>query len=215
MKDRLRIQEIYRSIQGESSWAGWPCTFIRLTGCHLRCSYCDSTDAFYEGNWLSLDEIVSRTIELQATLVEITGGEPLLQPECGPLAQRLLDQQFTVLCETSGALPINRLPDGVIRIMDLKCPGSGESHRNDWNNIALLSSRDEVKFVIGDRNDFDWAVSTIEQYDLAQRCHLLISPVFGQLDPQLLVHWLLEVRLPARFQIQMHKYVWPPDTRGV
>ncbi len=215
---RLKINEIYQSIQGESSWAGMPCAFVRLTGCHLRCSYCDTEYAFHEGRWMTLDEIVEQVTGFGIRLVEITGGEPLLQPACGPLAQRLLDGGFTVLCETSGALPIDRLPSAVIRIMDLKCPSSGEVEANDWTNIDRLTERDEVKFVIGDRADYDWAVRIIRRHDLVRRVRgggVLISPVFDRVQPARLVEWVLEDGLPVRVQVQLHKVIWEPDRIGV
>lgn len=215
MANRLKINEIYKSIQGESTWAGLACAFIRLTGCHLRCSYCDTQYAFHDGRWMTLPEIMTRVEALHVRLVEITGGEPLLQPACGLLAQRLLDLGYTVLCETSGALPIDRLPAAVIKIMDLKCPSSGESQHNDWNNIEKLSKTDEVKFVIADRGDYQWAVMQIRSLDLADRCHVLMSPVFGAIEPRQLVDWIMADHLPVRFQIQLHKYVWEPETIGV
>ncbi len=215
MSDRLRVNEIYASIQGESSRAGLPCAFVRLTGCHLRCTYCDSEYAFYAGNWMTVDNIIARVAEFGLPLVEITGGEPLLQPACRPLAQALLDAGYTVLCETSGSLPIDRLPAGVIKIMDLKCPSSGEVERNDWTNIAKLQPHDEVKFVVGDREDFDWAVGVIAQYGLADRCVLLMAPVFGEIEPRQLAEWIMKQRLPVRFQLQMHKFIWDPAAMGV
>ena len=215
MKERLRINEIYRSIQGESSRAGLPCTFVRLTGCHLRCTYCDTGHAFYEGNWMTISDIVERVQDLALPLVEITGGEPLLQPACATLAQALMDGGHTVLCETSGALPIDRLPDGVIRIMDLKCPSSGECQRNEWSNIALLKPSDEVKFVVGDREDFEWSVEVIRTQDLAKRCTVLMSPVFGEMEPARLAEWIVDQALPVRFQMQLHKCIWEPDQIGV
>jgi len=218
VSDRLKINEIYRSIQGESSWAGMPCAFVRLTGCHLRCSYCDTEYAFHKGRWMTLDDIVDQVTAFGVTLVEITGGEPLLQPACGALAQRLLDDEFTVLCETSGALPINRLPSAVIRIMDLKCPSSGEVEANDWTNIDRLTERDEVKFVIGDRADYDWSADIIRQHDLVRRVRpggVLMSPVSGRLEAARIVEWVLEDRLPVRVQVQLHKVIWAPDRIGV
>ena len=215
MGDRLRINEIYKSIQGESSWAGLACVFVRLTGCHLRCHYCDTEYAFHEGRWMTLAEILARVSEQGTSLVEITGGEPLLQPACGELARRLLDRGLTVLCETSGALPIDRLPRDVIKIMDLKCPSSGEVERNDWSNIDRLGPGDEVKFVIGDRVDFDWAAKVIERCDLAKRCAVLMSPVFGEIEPRRIVEWILAEPLPVRFQLQVHKFIWSPTEIGV
>ncbi len=215
MRDRLRINEIYKSIQGESSWAGLPCVFVRLTGCHLRCHYCDTEYAFHEGRWMTLADILARVSEQGTPLVEITGGEPLLHPACGELARRLLDLGLTVLCETSGALPIDRLPPEVIKIMDLKCPSSGEVERNDWSNIDRLGPHDEVKFVIGDRADFEWAARVIKRCNLAKRCGVLMSPVFGEIEPTQLVEWILAERLPVRFQLQMHKFIWSPTEIGV
>lgn len=211
----LVINEIYPSIQGESSYAGLPCVFVRLTGCNLRCTYCDTEYAFYEGERRTVDEIVAQTTSYKIPLVEITGGEPLLQKGCVTLAKRLLELGHTVLVETSGAFPIDVLPPGTIRIMDLKCPSSGESDKNDWSNIDRLNNRDEVKFVIGDRADYDWACDLIKRLDLANRCTVLISTVFGKLEPVTLTQWMLDDNLPARFQLQMHKYIWDPKKRGV
>lgn len=215
MQPRLRINEIYKSIQGESTHAGLPCTFVRLTGCHLRCTYCDSEHAFYAGKWMSLDEILAAVEQCGAPMVEITGGEPLLQPHCGTLAKRLLDAGYKVLCETAGALPIDRLPPGVIRIMDLKCPSSGEVDANHWPNIDLLNENDEVKFVIGSREDYEWTRDVIRRYDLTARCPVLLSPVFDKIEPVNIVNWITEDNLPVRFQLQLHKYIWHPMTLGV
>ena len=215
MGDRLRVNEIYKSIQGESFWAGLPCAFVRLTGCHLRCTYCDTEYAFYDGRWMTLDQVVARVAEFGVALVEITGGEPLLQPGCGVLAQMLLDKGYTVLCETSGALPIDRLPAGVIKIMDLKCPSSGEVGRNDWSNIDRLAPQDEVKFVIGDRADFEWSVGAIERYEITKRCKVAMSPVFDKIEPQQLAEWILAGNLPVRLQLQLHKLIWDPMAVGV
>lgn len=212
----LAITEIYKSVQGESTWAGLPCIFVRLTGCNLRCVWCDTEYAFYGGTKRTVADIVAECSALDCALVEITGGEPLLQPHCGTLAQALLDRGFTVLCETSGALPIDRVPADVIKIMDLKCPGSGEVEKNDWSNIARLSPRDEVKFVIADRADYEWSRDVVREHDLAARCNqVLFSPVFGSVEPKSLVEWILEDQLPVRFQLQLHKFVWPPDAKGV
>lgn len=215
MAERLKINEIYHSVQGESTRAGTPCTFVRLTGCHLRCTYCDSEHSFYYGNWMTVAEVVDRVNDIGIDLVEITGGEPLLQPACGELASRLLATGRTVLCETAGALPIDRLPPGVIRIMDLKCPSSGEVERNDWNNIALLNDRDEVKFVVGSREDYEWAVGVIRHHQLDTRCTVLMSPVFGAIEPRSIVEWILADRVNVIFQLQMHKFIWAADTLGV
>ncbi|MBM3289715.1 MAG: radical SAM protein [Candidatus Hydrogenedentes bacterium] len=212
----LTVTEIFKSVQGESTWAGLPCTFVRLTGCNLRCVWCDTDYAFYGGERKTVAEIVETCAAMNCPLVEITGGEPLLQKHCATLAQALLERGFTVLCETGGSLPIDRLPDNVIKIMDLKCPGSGEVAKNDWSNIGRLSRRDEVKFVIADRADYDWARGVVREYDLAMKCRqVLFSPVFGSIDAKSLVEWILADDLPVRFQLQLHKFVWAPDTKGV
>jgi len=208
------ITEIFHSIQGESSYAGWPCTFVRLTGCPLRCRWCDSEYTFYGGQKMTLDEVIARVQAYGCPLVEITGGEPLVQKEVYPLTERLCDLGYTVLIETSGSLPIHRLDRRVIRIMDIKCPGSGHAHSNDWENISDLRPADEVKFVILDRHDFEWALDVIRTYDLTRRAKVLFSPVHGVLDPRRLAEWLLESRLRARLQLQLHKYIWGPDARG-
>jgi 7-carboxy-7-deazaguanine synthase len=212
----LTITEIYKSVQGESTWAGLPCTFVRLTGCHLRCIWCDTAYAFYGGSKMTVDAVVDRCSELDCSLVEITGGEPLLQKHCGSLAQALIDRGFTVLCETSGALPIDRLPAQAIKIMDLKCPGSGECEKNDWTNIERLSERDEVKFVIAGRADYEWSRDVVREHNLPARCRqVLFSPVFGSVEARDIVEWILEDKLEVRFQLQMHKFIWDPAEKGV
>ncbi len=211
----LVINEIYLSIQGESSWAGLPCVFVRLTGCNLRCTYCDTEYAFYEGDRRTVEEVVAQTRSFGITLVEITGGEPLLQRGCATLAAKLLESGHTVLVETSGAFPIDVLPAGAVRIMDLKCPSSGECEKNDWSNIDRLTNRDEVKFVIGDRGDYEWTKDVMRRYDLSNRCTVLLSTVFGKIQPVTVTEWMLADRLKARFQLQMHKYIWDPRKRGV
>lgn len=211
----MRITEIYHSIQGESRFAGRPCVFVRTTGCNLRCVWCDTEYAFYGGAEMSLDQIVAKTDRFGCKLVEITGGEPLLQKDVPELAQLLVDRDYTVLVETSGERDISVLDKRVIKIMDLKCPGSGESHRNRWQNIAHLSAQDEVKFVVKDRKDYDWAVDVIKKRGLERRCHILISPVFSELAPDELVNWILQDGLDVRFQLQLHKLIWSPDTKGV
>lgn len=213
---RLTVNEIYESIQGESTWAGQRCVFVRLTFCDLRCSYCDTAYAFYEGRKMELDEIVARVAEFGCPLVELTGGEPLLQPNAVPLATMLCDAGHTVLIETSGAHDISRLDPRVIRIMDLKTPSSGESHRNLYANIAHLTGRDEVKFVIGSREDYEWSRAKVGEYDLDRKVHaVLFSPVFGRIEPVEIVDWIVADKLPVRFQLQMHKFIWPPQMRGV
>ncbi|MBD3297340.1 MAG: radical SAM protein [candidate division Zixibacteria bacterium] len=211
----LVINEIYASVQGESSYAGLPCVFVRLTGCNLRCTYCDSEFAFYDGERRTVESVVDDVRAHNIPLVEITGGEPLLQKACVPLAQQLRDAGLTVLVETSGERPIDVLPEGVIRIMDLKCPSSGECERNNWDNIAQLTATDEVKFVIGDRADYDWMRDVIETHLLTNRCPVLVSTIHGHMAPKTVVEWILADRLPVRFQLQMHKYVWDPSARGV
>ncbi|MCC6694042.1 MAG: radical SAM protein [Candidatus Hydrogenedentes bacterium] len=212
----LIVTEVYKSIQGESTWAGLPCIFVRLTGCPLRCIWCDTAYAFNGGTKMTVGDALEQCVALDCALVEITGGEPLAQKHCGTLAQCLLDRGMTVLCETSGALPIDRLPAAVIKIMDLKCPGSGECGKNDWSNIGRLSPRDEVKFVIADRTDYEWSRGVIREHRLPSRCHqVLLSPVFGSVDARDLVSWILEDQLDVRFQLQLHKFVWPPDQKGV
>lgn len=211
----LVINEIYPSIQGESSYAGLPCVFVRLTGCNLRCSYCDTEYAFYEGNRQTVDEVVAQTVSYKIPLIEITGGEPLLQRGCATLARKLLESGHRVLVETSGTFPIDVLPQGTIRIMDLKCPSSGESDKNDWSNIDRLNAHDEVKFVIGDRPDYEWTRDVMHRYDLSKRCTVLLSVVFAKIEPVTVTEWMLEDRLDARFQLQMHKYIWDPKKRGV
>ncbi len=211
----LVINEIYASVQGESSYAGWPCVFVRLTGCNLRCTYCDSEFAFYDGGRRSIASVIDEVRAHNIPLVEITGGEPLLQKACVPLAQALLDAGLTVLVETSGERPIGMLPEGVIRIMDIKCPSSGECERNNWDNIGHLTAMDEVKFVLGNRADYDWMREIMATHQLTDRCPVLVSTVYGQLEPKTVVEWILADRLPVRFQLQMHKYVWDPSARGV
>jgi 7-carboxy-7-deazaguanine synthase len=213
----LRIIEVYASIQGESTWAGLPCAFVRLARCNLRCRWCDTTYSFHGGEPLRIGALLERVRQFGLPLVEITGGEPLAQPHCGDLAALLLETGHTVLVETSGSLPIDRLPAAAIKIMDLKCPGSGESEKNHWPNIALLNpAQDEVKFVIADRRDYEWSRDILERYTLQDRCKaVLFSPVFGEIAPLRLAEWILADRLPVRFQLQLHKILWPPDARGV
>ncbi len=213
----LRVHEIYRSIQGESTWAGLPCVFVRLARCNLRCRWCDTAYAFRGGEKLTVEAILRRVEEADTHLVEITGGEPLAQAACADLARALLDAGHTVLVETSGSLPINALPTNVVKIMDLKCPDSGECARNHWANLNHLDpARDEVKFVVASRRDYEWTRGIIHDHALETRCHaILLSPVFGEVAPRDMVTWMLEDRLPARFQLQMHKFIWPPDAKGV
>src|ERR1700730_17574197 len=213
---RLVINEIFLSIQGESTHAGRPCAFVRLTGCNLRCSYCDTEYAFYEGRKMAVPEILTQLDSYGCNLIEITGGEPLLQDGVHQLVASLLAQGRTVMIETSGASDVSRLNPRVIKIMDLKCPGSGEASRNLWSNIEHLTSRDEVKFVLSNREDYEWASDVIRRYNLTSRVNaVLMSCAFERLPRAKLAGWILEDRLPVRFQLQMHKHIWPPDTRGV
>ncbi len=213
----MRVTEIFHSIQGESSYAGRPCVFVRTTGCNLRCTWCDTEYAFYGGRDLSIDEIVAEVQRLGGgcRLVELTGGEPLLQHDIGALAERLLADGYTVLCETSGSIDVSRVPAEVIKIMDLKCPGSGEVASNDWTNLDRLDpDRDELKFVIADRADYDWAVSEIRERGL-DRFTVHFSPEFEKMDARALAEWVLADGLPVRLQLQLHKFIWEPTTRGV
>ncbi|MCB9759950.1 MAG: radical SAM protein [Alphaproteobacteria bacterium] len=214
--ERLRVTEVYASIQGESTWVGLPCTFVRLTGCNLRCTWCDSVFTFTGGEHRSIDDVLDEVDRVGVSLVEVTGGEPLAQRQAIPLLQRLVDRGYTVLLETSGSIDIRPVPDAVHVIMDLKPPGSGEADKNLLSNIEALQPNDEVKFVLADRRDFDWAADLIRRYDLRSRCReVLLSPVWGSLEPAALVDWALAERLPARVQVQVHKVIWPPDARGV
>jgi 7-carboxy-7-deazaguanine synthase len=212
----LTVNEIYFSIQGESSWAGWPCVFVRLTFCDLRCSYCDTEYAFYEGKKQTLPEITDAVAAYHCPLVEITGGEPLLQKNVLPLMASLADAGHTVLLETSGAHDISEVDPRVHRIMDLKTPGSGEVERNLLSNIEHLTYRDEVKFVIGSREDYEWSRENVLNFKLPERCRaVLFSPIFGRIDPREIVEWILADNLRVRFQLQMHKFIWTPTQRGV
>jgi 7-carboxy-7-deazaguanine synthase len=212
----LTVNEIFHSIQGESTHAGRPCVFVRLTACDLRCSWCDTPYAFHEGHKSSVDEVIEQVRAFECPTVEITGGEPLLQPDVYPLMQRLVDDRYTVLLETGGHRSIAGVPPQVIRIVDVKCPASGEAEKNHWPNIDLLTPRDEVKFVIQDRGDYEFARDVLERYSLADRCAaVLFSPVHGVLESKILAAWILEDRLPVRLQLQVHKYVWGADVRGV
>src|SRR6478735_3892884 len=212
----LTINEIFHSIQGESTHAGLPCVFVRLTACDLRCRWCDTPYAFHEGRKMSVDEVVADVEARDCQTVEVTGGEPLLQADVYPLMQRLLDAGKSVLIETGGHRSIAKVPAGVIRIVDIKCPGSLEAEKNDWSNLEHLTRRDEVKFVIADRQDYDYARDIVTREQLPSRVNaVLFSPVHGELDPKLLSEWVIADRLDVRVQLQMHKYIWSPSTRGV
>jgi 7-carboxy-7-deazaguanine synthase len=210
------VKEIYLSLQGESSHQGLLCSFVRLTGCHLRCSYCDSAFAFYGGERLKVQEVVRRVRALGAPRVEVTGGEPLLQPGVYPLLERLLAEGLAVLLETSGAIDVRLVPRDVHKIVDLKTPSSGEEDRNDFRILDSMTERDELKFVIGTRGDYEWARAQLEQHRLAERAFgLLFSCVHGALPSRTLAEWVVADRLPVRFQLQQHKVLWGPDARGV
>lgn len=225
--EQLRINEVFHSIQGEGTRAGRPCVFIRLTGCHLRCTYCDTEYAFHEGAWRTIEDLLAEARSFGCDFVEVTGGEPLLQPNVHELLERLLAEFETVAIETSGAVSIARVDPRVVRIVDLKTPSSGEVERNHWPNVELLTARDEVKFVIGSREDYEWSREVLRRLDLSRRCPVLFSPVIpqpgaerlllgkGGLDPRLLSEWILADRLPVRLNLQIHKVIWSPETRGV
>ena len=214
--EQIRVHEIYESIQGESSFAGLRCTFVRLSRCNLRCRWCDTPQAFEGGTQMARAELLEKALSFGTPLVELTGGEPLLQEGAIPLLRELCDAGRTVLLETSGERDISAVDPRVHRIMDLKAPGSGESERNRWETVEHLSKRDEVKIVLADRADYEWAKAVIEQHDLAARVkEVLLSPVWGELDPKELVKWVLEDALPVRVQIQMHKVIWDADMQGV
>jgi 7-carboxy-7-deazaguanine synthase len=221
MQETLRITEIFHSIQGESTWVGLPCTFVRLTGCPLRCVWCDTEYAFHGGEKMSLDAIVDRVREIGTPLVEVTGGEPLVHRNAFTLITRLCDAGFTVLVETSGAIDVGPVDPRAHRIMDLKCPGSGESSKNLWSNLDHLGRGDEVKFVIRDRADYEWSRDMVREHRLDERVEegslaaVLFSPVWGDLEFVELAGWILEDGLRVRYQLQLHKLVWGPDTAGV
>ena len=210
----LKINEIFYSIQGESSFNGMPCIFIRLTYCNLRCSYCDTEYAFYEGQDMSIQDIIHEIQQYDCKLVEVTGGEPLMQEECINLMKTLLNKNYQVMLETGGSLPLNEVPKKVIKIVDFKCPSSNMSKKNDWTIIKNLNSKDEVKFVIGDKDDYEWTKKKINQYNLNDKT-ILFSPVHDILDPKILSDWILKDNLKVRLQMQLHKYIWSPETKGV
>ena len=211
----LKINEIYYSIQGESSKAGLPCVFIRLTYCNLRCTYCDTEYAFHEGKDYSIDEVIEQVKKYNCTLVEVTGGEPLFQKECYDLLKRLCEEKFEILLETGGSLPIKDVEPSIKIIMDFKCPSSGMDKKNLYENINYLKSSDELKFVIGSKEDYEWSKEIIKKYKLINKCGILFSVVFGVLEPLTLVNWILEDKLNVRFQLQMHKFIWDPLAKGV
>jgi 7-carboxy-7-deazaguanine synthase len=211
----MRVTEIFHSIQGESSYVGQPCVFVRLTGCPLRCTWCDTEYAFYGGKEQSLEEILSHVTAYRCELVEVTGGEPLAQPDAVPLISALCERGHRVLVETSGAIDIAPIDTRAHVILDVKCPGSGMAGRMYWPNLDRLTMKDEAKFVLVDRTDYEWARDILAQHALSGRCTVLMSPVFGVLDPRQLAEWVLADRLQVRVQMQLHKLIWTPDMRGV
>ena len=211
----LKINEIFYSIQGESTYAGERCVFVRLTGCNLRCTYCDTEYAFYDGEDLQIDSIIEKIESYNCNLVEITGGEPLLQNGVYTLMTKLCDKDFTVLLETSGSLSIEKVDSRVTNILDFKTPSSKMDKKNYFNNVDYLKPNDEVKFVLGSREDYDWAKSIITKYKLDKKVTVLFSSVFGKIEHEELVNWILEDKLNVRYQLQMHKYIWDPDRTGV
>ena len=211
----LTVNEVFFSIQGEGTRAGQPCVFVRLTGCPLRCSWCDTAYAFHEGTKRTEDDVLAEIERFPSRLVELTGGEPLSQPAAFPFVTRLADAGWQVLVETSGHVLLDDLDRRAVAIMDVKAPGSGETHRMEWGNLELLQAKDEVKFVIADRRDFEWSRDLVRDKRLAERCPVLFSPVHGRLDPGELARWILEEPLPVRLQVQLHKYLWPGVERGV
>jgi 7-carboxy-7-deazaguanine synthase len=211
----MRITEIFHSVQGESTFAGLPCVFVRLTGCPLRCTWCDTEYAFFGGTDRSIDDVLDTVRSYNCQLVEVTGGEPLAQPDTVTLLRRLCQEGFTVLLETSGAMDTTVVDSSVRIILDVKCPGSGMADRMHWPNVERLRPQDEAKFVIQDRSDYEWAKGIVNRFQLTDRCPVLFSPVFGALDPRQLAEWLLADRLPIRLQLQLHKHIWAPDMRGV
>lgn len=213
--ERLRVIEVYVSIQGESTFAGLPCVFVRLAGCNLRCTWCDSEWTFTGGEHRSIDDVLAEASAFGVNLVEVTGGEPLVHRQAIPLMERLLARGHTVLLETSGSRDIGPVPPGVHVILDLKPPDSGEVAANLWSNLEKLAAKDEVKFVLASRRDYEWARDVVAEHRLAERCTVLFSVAFGLVEPADVVAWMLADHVPARFQIQMHKVVWPPQQRGV
>ena len=211
----IKINEIYLSVQGESTHTGLPCIFIRLTGCNLRCSWCDTAYAFHEGKNMSIDEILQKVANFEIHLVEITGGEPLMQDNVYTLMKRLIEEGYKVMLETGGSISLERVPKDVIKIMDLKCPGSGEQAKNNLDNLKLLLPHDEVKFVILDKKDYEWSRDIIKRYKINETAHILLSPVFDKLELKEMVKWILEDRLPVRLQTQLHKIIWDKNTIGV
>lgn len=215
MQMSLKINEIYHSIQGESSYSGLPCVFVRLTYCNLRCSYCDTEYAFYEGKDMSIKQIIKKINSYKCNLVEITGGEPLLQKNCIKLINELEKNNKKVLIETGGSLSIQNISKKTHIILDLKCPSSNMENKNLWANLDYIKKTDEIKFVVGNKVDYEWTKNIIKKYDLENKCHLLISPVYDKIDNEKIINWILKDNLKIRFQIQLHKEIWDKDKKGV
>ena len=211
----LKVNEIYKSIQGESTHTGLPCVFVRLTYCNLRCSYCDTEYAFHDGEDMSIDQIITRIKPMRTKLIEITGGEPMLQDNTIPLMKQLLKNNYNVLLETSGAISLKDVPKKVMKIVDFKCPSSNMSDKNLWSILDELNNFDEIKFVIGNLKDYQWTKKKIKDYSLNLKWSVLISPVFGKITLEQLANWILKDNLNVRLQLQMHKYIWNPNKQGV
>lgn len=213
--EQIKIHEIYTSIQGESTHVGRPCIFIRTSGCKLRCTWCDTPHAYQEGHWMSIDRVMEKIAQFKIQLVEVTGGEPLEQESIYTLLQTLIDHDYEVLLETGGHILCDKVPLEVRKIIDMKCPASKMERHNNYDNLTLINKHDEIKFVIQDRQDFDWSESLVNEYDLSNKATVLFSPVFAKMKPALLVEWIMQSSLNVRFQIQLHKVVWDPEARGV
>ena len=212
---KLKINEIFYSIQGESSYTGLPCIFIRLTYCNLRCSYCDTEYAFYDGKDISIDDILSEIKKYPTDLVMVTGGEPLIQDYCINLMQKLITENYSVMLETSGSMKLNKVPKKVIKIVDFKCPSSDMMEKNDWQILSDIQKQDEIKFVIGNKKDYDWSKKMITKYKLNELCPVLFSPVYNVMSIQDLSEWILKDGIKVRLQSQLHKHIWGPETKGV
>ena len=212
---KLKINEIFYSIQGESSYTGLPCIFIRLTYCNLRCSYCDTEYAFYDGKDISIDDILSKIKKYPTDLVMVTGGEPLIQDYCINLMEKLIAKNYSVMLETSGSMKLNKVPKKVIKIVDFKCPSSDMMEKNDWQILSDIKKQDEIKFVIGNKKDYDWSKKMITKYKLNELCPILFSPVYNVMSIQDLSEWILKDGIKVRLQSQLHKHIWGPETKGV
>tara|TARA_B100001750_G_C15465856_1_gene576982 strand:- start:286 stop:927 length:642 start_codon:yes stop_codon:yes gene_type:complete len=211
----LKINEIFYSIQGESSYTGLPCIFIRLTFCNLRCNYCDTEYAFYEGEDWSISKILTKIKEYPCNLVMVTGGEPLLQDNCITLMKELLNHNYNVMLETSGSLKLSDVPKEVVKIVDFKCPSSNMAKKNNWSILSDINKNDEIKFVIGNKDDYDWCKKMIKEYNLHSICPLLFSPVYDKIDMKVLSEWILNDGIDVRLQMQLHKHIWGSETKGV